>query len=163
MNSRILPSDFFDLGQDRLQPLLKLAPVLGSGDEGAHVQGEDGLVLEVLGHVAPDDPLGQPLGNGGFAHAGLADEHGVVFVFRLRMRITFRISSSRPMTGSIFLLPGPAHQIRAVLLQGLIGVLRAVGGDPLVAPDGLQGLQAVLFGDAVGPLTAPSQAPGPLR
>ena len=27
---------------------------------------------------------------------------GLFFVFRLRMRITFRISSSRPMTGSIF-------------------------------------------------------------
>ncbi len=35
--------------------------------------------------------------------------------------------------------------------RALIGVLRAVGGDPLVAPDGLKGLQAVLFGDAVGP------------
>jgi hypothetical protein len=31
-----------------------------------------------LGHVARDDALGQTLDDGGLAHAGLADEHGIV-------------------------------------------------------------------------------------
>src|SRR5882724_8427809 len=31
-----------------------------------------------LGHVARDDPLGEPLDDRGLAYAGLADEHGVV-------------------------------------------------------------------------------------
>ena len=36
------------------------------------------LSFRLFGHVPLDDPLGQPLGDGGFAHAGLTDEHGVV-------------------------------------------------------------------------------------
>ncbi len=34
------------LVQDGLQPLLKFAPVLGAGNQAAHVQGEDGLVFQ---------------------------------------------------------------------------------------------------------------------
>ena len=68
----------FDLVEDGLQPLLKLAAVLGPGDQGTHIQGENGLVLQGGGDVPLDDALGQPLGDGGLAHAGLADEHRVV-------------------------------------------------------------------------------------
>ena len=64
--------------EDSLQPLFELAPVLGASHQRAHVQGEDGLVLEALGHVAPDNSLGQSLYHGGLAHAGLADEDRVV-------------------------------------------------------------------------------------
>ena len=39
------------------------------------------LSRRFVGHVPPDNPLGQPFGDGGFAHAGLADEHRVVFGF----------------------------------------------------------------------------------
>ena len=46
------------LVEDGLQPLLKLSPVLGPGHQGAHVQGEDGLVLQGGGHVPLDNPLG---------------------------------------------------------------------------------------------------------
>ena len=56
----------------------KLAPVLGAGDERAHVEREDPLRLEPLGHVALDDPDRQPLGDGRLAHAGLADQDRVV-------------------------------------------------------------------------------------
>ena len=61
-----------------LQPLLELAAVLRSGDECAHVQGEDGLVPQALGHVAVGDPLGQTLDDRGLADPGLADQHRVV-------------------------------------------------------------------------------------
>ena len=128
------------LVQDGLQPLLKLAPVLGARNQAAHVQGEDGLVLQAAGHVPLDDPLGQALGDGGLAHAGLADEDGVVFglpgqnaddVPDLVVPADDRVQ---------LVLPGPLHQVGAVLLQGVIGLLRVVAGDPLVAPDGGQGL-----------------------
>ena len=66
------------LGQHGLQPLLELAAVLGAGDQRAHVERQQLLVLEALGHVALDDALGQPFGDGGLADAGLADQHGVV-------------------------------------------------------------------------------------
>ena len=64
--------------EHRLEPLLELAAELGPGDQGAHVQGDDALVLQPLRHVAADDALGQPLDDGGLADAGLADQHRVV-------------------------------------------------------------------------------------
>jgi hypothetical protein len=67
-----------DLGQDGLEPLLELAPVLGPRDQGAHVQAEDRLVPQPLGHVTAIDPLGQALHDGGLAHAGVADQDRVV-------------------------------------------------------------------------------------
>ncbi len=67
-----------DLLQDGLEALLELAPELGAGDERAQVERDDALVLEALGHVAADDPLGEALGDGGLADAGLADQDRVV-------------------------------------------------------------------------------------
>ena len=67
-----------DLLEDGLQALLELAAVLGAGHQGADVQGDHPLVLEALGHVAVDDPLGQPFDDGRLAHARLADQHRVV-------------------------------------------------------------------------------------
>ena len=67
-----------ELLDDLLEPFLELAAVLRPGDERADVQGQDPLVQQRLGDVAGDDPVGQALGDGGLADAGLADERGVV-------------------------------------------------------------------------------------
>ena len=67
-----------DLRQDRLQPLLELAAIFRAGDERAHVERHQLLVLQALRHVAVDDAERQALGDGGLADAGLADQHGVV-------------------------------------------------------------------------------------
>ena len=67
-----------DLLEHRLQPLLELAAVLRAGDERAHVERDDPLVLQALGHVAADDAAGQAFDDGGLADAGLADEDRVV-------------------------------------------------------------------------------------
>jgi len=67
-----------DLLEDRLETLLELAAELGPGDDRAEVERDDALVLERLGDVASDDPLREPLGNGGLADARLADQHRVV-------------------------------------------------------------------------------------
>ncbi len=61
-----------------LEPLLEFAAELGARDQRAHVQREDLLVLEALGHFAVDDALRQAFDNGGLAHAGLADQHRIV-------------------------------------------------------------------------------------
>jgi hypothetical protein len=53
-------------------------------------------VAQRLGHVAGLDALGEALDDGGLADAGLADEHGLFLVRRLRTWMTRRISSSRP-------------------------------------------------------------------
>ena len=67
-----------DLGQHGLQPLLELAAILRAGDQRAHVERQQLLVLQALRHVAVDDAQRQALGDGGLADAGLADQHGVV-------------------------------------------------------------------------------------
>ena len=67
-----------DLLQDLLQALLEVAAVAAAGHQGAEVEGVELLALQRLGHVVGDDALGQAFDDGGLAHAGLADEHGVV-------------------------------------------------------------------------------------
>ena len=64
--------------QHGLEPFLEFAAELRAGDQRAHVQREDLLVLEALRHFAVDDALRQPLDNGRLAHARLADEHRIV-------------------------------------------------------------------------------------
>ena len=67
-----------DLVQHALEALLELAAVLGAGDHAAQVQRQHALAAQDLGHVDHDDLLREPVGDGGLAHAGLADEHRVV-------------------------------------------------------------------------------------
>src|SRR3954447_2123764 len=73
-----LPVRVLDLLEDGLEALLELAAELGASDERAKVERDDALVLQALGDVAADDPLGEALGDRGLADAGLADEDGVV-------------------------------------------------------------------------------------
>src|SRR5690606_21089117 len=73
-----LPLGLGRLLDDGLQPLLELAAVLGARQEAAHVELHDALALQTLGDVLVDYALGEPLGDGGLAHAGLAYQPGVV-------------------------------------------------------------------------------------
>ena len=61
-----------------LQPLLELAAIFRAGDQRAHVERHQLLVLERFGHVAVDDAQSQALGDCRLADAGLADQHGIV-------------------------------------------------------------------------------------
>ena len=67
-----------DLLEHALQALLEIAAVLGAGQQRAHVQRVDLRGLQDLGHFAARDAPGQALGDGGLAHAGLADQQRVV-------------------------------------------------------------------------------------
>ena len=106
-----LPGGVGDFLQHRLEPLLELAAVLGAGDQRAHVERDDLLVLQTLGHVLADDALGEAFDDGGLADAGLADEHRVVLGAARSTWMTRRISSSRPITGSS--LPLRASSVRS--------------------------------------------------
>ena len=66
------------LREHRLQALLEVAAVLGARDQRAHVERPDGRAQQHLGHLALDDAPREPLGDGGLADAGLADEQRVV-------------------------------------------------------------------------------------
>ena len=67
-----------DLAQHRLQAILELAAVLSACDHGAQVERDDVVIFQAGRDVAGDDALRQAFDDGGFADAGLADEHGVV-------------------------------------------------------------------------------------
>ena len=69
----------FHLIEHSLEAFFEFAAVFRAGDERTHVQGEDRLVLQALGHVAAEDALREALDDGGLAHAGLADQDGIVF------------------------------------------------------------------------------------
>ena len=67
-----------DLVENLLQPLLEVAAIFGADGQQADVERDDALVAQGVGHLAVDDALGQPLGDGRLADAGVADEDGIV-------------------------------------------------------------------------------------
>ena len=67
-----------DVLEHGFEALFEFAAVLCAGDQRAHVERDDALVLEAFGHVAAHDALRQTFDDGGFADAGIADEHGIV-------------------------------------------------------------------------------------
>ena len=78
MKRMILPSRRLDFLQHGLEPILELAAELRARDERAHVERDEPLVLQRLGHVAAHDALRDALDDGRLADARLADEHGIV-------------------------------------------------------------------------------------
>ena len=66
------------LGDDGLQALLEIAAVACPRQQRAHVERVDRCRLQHVGNVALDDALGQALGDGGLADAGIADIKRVV-------------------------------------------------------------------------------------
>ena len=63
---------------DGLEPLFKLAAVLGAGDDQRKIERQDALVGQEGRHVAVGDALRQAFDDGGLADARLADQHRVV-------------------------------------------------------------------------------------
>ena len=72
------PAGRRDLRQYCLQPLLELAAIFRAGNQRAHVERHQLLVLERLRHVAIDDTLRQALDDRRLADARLADQHRIV-------------------------------------------------------------------------------------
>ena len=136
-----------DFLEDRLEPFLELAAVLGAGDERAHIERDDLLVLEPFGHVLPDDALRQPLDDGGLADAGLADEDGVV-LGAPRQHLDHAADLLVAADDRIELvLAGEIGQIAAVALERLIGALGVLAGDALRPAHRRQRLQDRVAGD----------------
>ncbi len=118
---------FFD---ERLEPLFELAAELGAGHQRAEVQRDHPLVLEALGHVAGGDAPGQALGDGGLAHAGLADQHGVVLGApgeHLHHPADLLVAADDRVE---LALPGHLGEVAPVALQGAHLLLGLLVGDP---------------------------------
>ena len=107
----------FQLVNGVFDPLLKFAPVFGTRQHSPKIQGDHPLVLQQLRNVAAGDPLGQALDNGAFAHAGVADEHRVVFR-AAGQDLDDPLDLVFPANHRVQLpFPGQAGQVFAVLVQ----------------------------------------------
>ena len=93
--------------EDAFQPLLELAAIFGAGDQRAHVEREQALVLDAVGNVAVGDPQGEPFDDRGLADARLADEHGVVLG-----------AAGKHLDGSADLLVAADHRIELAFARG---------------------------------------------
>ena len=121
-----------------LEAFLELAAELGPGDQRAHVERDDPLVLQPFGHVAADDALGQALDDGGLADAGLADQHRVV-LGAARQHLDDAADLLVAADDRIELaLGGELREVAAVLFERLVGRLRILRGDALIAAHFLQ-------------------------
>ena len=130
-----------DFLEHRFQPLLELATVLSSGDERAHVERDNLLVLEPFGHVLADDALGEPLDDGGLADAGFADEHRVVLGAageHLNHAADFVVS---PDDRIELALARELGQVASVALERLVGRFRILTRHALRSPDTRHRLQ----------------------
>ena len=67
-----------DFLEDLLQAFFEVTAVARAGDQRAHIEAVDLLVLDGFGHVAGNDCLGETFDNGGLTDARLADQNGVV-------------------------------------------------------------------------------------
>ena len=122
-----------DLLQHGLQPLLELAAIFRAGDQRAHVEREQLLVLEAVGHVAVDDAQRQALDDRGLADAGLADQHRIVLGAagqHLDGAADFLVAADHRIELAV---AGGLGEIARIFLQRVIGVLGRlrVGGAAL--------------------------------
>ena len=120
-----------DLLEHGLEPLLEFAAVFRAGHERAHVERENRPVLQAFRHVAAQDALREALDDGRLAHAGLADEDGIVF--RLARKDADRAADLLVAADDRIelALPRLRHEVDAVFFQRLIGGLGIVRRDAL--------------------------------
>ena len=72
------PAAAGDFRKHGLQPLLELAAIFRAGNQRAHVERHQTLVLQRFGHVAIDDAQRQAFRDRGLADARFADQHRIV-------------------------------------------------------------------------------------
>ena len=133
--------------EDGLEPFLKFAAEFGAGHQGTHIEGKQGLILEVFRHIPRNDPQGQPFGDGGFADTGFTDEAGVVFGLTGKDADDIADLLIPPDDRVQLLAAGGGGQIAAVFFQDIVGVLRGIGGDGTVAPYLPQGGHEFFLGE----------------
>ena len=125
-----------DLLHDGLQPLLEVAAIARAGEQRAHVEREDGRVLQHLGHLALDDLAGEAFGDGGLADAGIADEQRVVL-----------LPAAEHLDGAQHLLLAADQRIDLAVARLLVEV-DAVGVERVLARLALLALDGLILVDA---------------
>ncbi len=96
-----------------LEPLLEFAAVLRAGDQRAHVEHEQLLVLQAFRHVAVDDAQRQTFDDRGLADSRLADQHRIVLG-----------AAGQHLDRAANLLVAPDHRIELAVARRLGEVAR---------------------------------------
>ena len=122
------PVALLDFVEHGLEPLFKLAAVLGSRNQRAHIQREHLSVFQVVRHVPAYDSQREPFRDCGLADARLADENGVVL----------RFTREDADDAADFLVP-PDDRVELLILRQLNKVL-AVFGQNVISALGLSEL-----------------------
>ena len=111
--------------EHRLQPLLEFAAIFRAGDQRAHVERQQLLVLQRFRHVAVDDAQREALDDRGLADAGLADQHRIVLGAarqHLHRAADFLVAADHRVE---LARAGGLGEVAGVFLQRVIGVFGA--------------------------------------
>ena len=138
--------DFF---QNGFQTFLKLATVLGTCNQGTHIQGEQLLIFQSFRHITADNTLCQTLNNGRFTNTRFTDQNRVIL--RLTGQDTNHVTDlTIPADHRIQLLvSGPLYQVIAIFLQRIISCFRIITDHSLITSDRGKCLQKALSGDTI--------------
>ena len=115
--------DFID---DRLEPFLKFALILGPGNQCAHVERVNLFHFQVFGHVSSHNSLRQPLDNRSLAGSWLTNKNRIILsatAQNLQHTADFVISSNDWVE---FALAGTLIQVDGILAQCVILLLGAL-------------------------------------
>ena len=127
--------------QQSLQAVFEFAAIFCSGDQRGQIERHDPLGLQNFRHVAGDDALRQAFDNGGLAHAGLADQHGIVFRAarqNLHHAANFLVAADHRIE---FAAARQLGQVAPILFDGAKGRFRILRGNAMAAANGGHGLQ----------------------
>ena len=138
----------FNFVQNALQTFLKLAAVLSTGDQSAHIQAEHGAVFQVFGHIAAHDTLGKALSDSRFTNTSFTDQHRVVLALTGQDADNIADLGITANDGIQLVGTGGFHQILAIFFQGVIGRFGVISGHALVAAHGGQHLHELFRCDA---------------
>ena len=114
---------FYYLVENGFQSFLKLTPILGTSHQSTHIQGEQGLVLQGLRHIASHNSPSQSLYNSGFTNTWLTNQHRVVLGTagqNLNGSSNFIITANNWIQ---LALTSHLGQITAVFFQSLVTIL----------------------------------------
>ena len=149
MNRRIRPSAALTSLSTALRRSSNSPRYLAPADQGAHVEGEDGLVAQPLGTSPRTIRPARPSTMAVLPTPGSPISTGLFLDLRDRIWTTRRISASRPITGSSLPARASATRSRPYFSKRLVGDLGHGRGDPLVAADPGQLVRNCVAGDAL--------------
>ena len=110
--------------QERFQPILKLAAIFRTGNHRTQIQRHNPLVAQRIRHIPAHHTTRQAFGNRRFAHARLADQHGIILCAP-RQHLHHAANLIIPSNHRInFPFPRQSCEVLAILLQGLKFIFR---------------------------------------